>query len=76
MPENEQRRELREHTTRIVGAHVANNPITATDVPGPVVEIQTVGQRQLVKQQVLRGQIPLVRDAAAYGSWASSSLSK
>ncbi len=34
MPENEQRRELLEHTTRIVGAHVANNPIAATDLPG------------------------------------------
>ena len=34
MPENEQRRELLEHMTRIVGAHVANNPIAATDVPG------------------------------------------
>ena len=34
MPENEQRRELLEHTTRIVGAHVVNNPIAATDVPG------------------------------------------
>ena len=39
MPENEQRRELLEHTTRIVGAHVANNPIAATDVPGLIATV-------------------------------------
>ena len=31
MPEDEQRLELLEHTTKIVGAHVANNPIAAAD---------------------------------------------
>ena len=34
MPEDEQRRELLEHTTKIVGAHVANNPIAAAELPG------------------------------------------
>ncbi len=33
MPENEQSPELLEHTTRIVAAHVANNPIAAADLP-------------------------------------------
>ncbi len=39
MPENEQRRELLEHTTRIVGAPVANNSIAATDVPGLIATV-------------------------------------
>ncbi len=34
MPEDEQRREMLEHTTKVVAAHVANNPIAVTDVPG------------------------------------------
>ncbi len=34
MPEDEQSPELLKHTTRIVAAQVANNPITVTDVPG------------------------------------------
>ena len=34
MPENEQSPELLEHTTRIVAAQVANNPMAVTDVPG------------------------------------------
>ncbi len=33
MPEDEQRRELLEHTTRIVAAHVANNAMPAADLP-------------------------------------------
>ncbi len=33
MPENEQSSELLQHTSTIVAAHVANNPIAATDVP-------------------------------------------
>ncbi len=33
MPEDEQRRELLEHTTRIVAAHVANNAMPAVDLP-------------------------------------------
>ncbi len=33
MPENEQRRELLEHTTRIVGAHVSHNAMPAADLP-------------------------------------------
>ncbi len=33
MPETEQRRELLQHTSTIVAAHVANNPIASTDVP-------------------------------------------
>ncbi len=34
MPQDEQSPELLEHTTRIVAAHVANNAIAATEVPG------------------------------------------
>ncbi len=33
MPQVEQSPELLEHTTKIVGAHVANNPIAAADLP-------------------------------------------
>ncbi len=39
MPQDEQRQELLEHTTRIVGAQVANNPIAATDVPGLITTV-------------------------------------
>jgi len=39
MPENEQSPELLEHTTRIVAAHVANNAIAATDVPGLIATV-------------------------------------
>ena len=39
MPENEQSPELLEHTTRIVAAHVANNPIAVTDVPGLIATV-------------------------------------
>ncbi len=34
MPDDKPTAELLELTTKIVGAHVANNPIAATDVPG------------------------------------------
>ncbi len=34
MPDDKPSPELLEHTTRIVAAHVANNPIAVTDVPG------------------------------------------
>ena len=34
MPDDKPSVELLEHTTRIVAAHVANNPIAVTDVPG------------------------------------------
>ncbi len=34
MPDEQQTAELLELTTRIVAAHVASNPIAATDVPG------------------------------------------
>ncbi len=39
MPQNEQSPELLEHTTRIVAAHVANNPIAVTDVPGLIATV-------------------------------------
>ena len=39
MPENTQETELLEFTTKIVAAHVANNPIAATDVPGLIVTV-------------------------------------
>ncbi len=39
MPQNEQSPELLEHTTRIVAAHVANNPIAVTDVTGLIVTV-------------------------------------
>ncbi len=39
MPENEQSSELLQHTSTIVAAHVANNPIAATDVPGLIVTV-------------------------------------
>ncbi len=39
MPEDEQRRELLQHTSTIVAAHVANDPIAATDVPGLIVTV-------------------------------------
>ncbi len=39
MPEDEQRRELLEHTTRIVGAHVSNNAMPAADLPGLIATV-------------------------------------
>jgi len=39
MPQDEQRRELLRLTSTIVGAHVANNPIAVTDVPGLIVTV-------------------------------------
>ena len=39
MPEDEQRRELLEHTTRIVAAHVANNAMPAADLPGLIATV-------------------------------------
>ncbi len=39
MPEDEQRRELLQHTSTIVAAQVANNPIAATDVPVLIVTV-------------------------------------
>ncbi len=39
MPQNEQSPELLEHTTRIVAAHVAKNPIAVTDVPGLIATV-------------------------------------
>ncbi len=33
MPQNEQRQELLEHTTKIVAAHIANNAMPAVDLP-------------------------------------------
>ncbi len=39
MPQDEQRRELLRLTSTIVGAHVANNPIAVTDVPGLIAAV-------------------------------------
>ena len=39
MPQDEQRRELLRLTSTIVGAHVANNPIAVTDVPGLIATV-------------------------------------
>ncbi len=39
MPQDEQRQELLRLTSTIVGAHVANDPIAATDVPGLIVTV-------------------------------------
>ncbi len=39
MPQDEQSPELLELTTKIVGAHVANNPIAVTDVPGLIATV-------------------------------------
>ncbi len=39
MPENEQSSELLQHTSTIVAAHVANNPIAVTDVPGLIAAV-------------------------------------
>ncbi len=39
MPQDEQRPELLEHTTKIVAAQVANNPIAVTDVPGLIATV-------------------------------------
>ena len=39
MPDDKPTAELLEHTTRIVAAHVANNPIAATEVPGLIVAV-------------------------------------
>ncbi len=39
MPDDKPSAELLEHTTRIVAAHVANNPIAVTDVPGLIVTV-------------------------------------
>ncbi len=39
MPEDEQSRELLEHTTRIVGAHVSHNAMPAADLPGLIATV-------------------------------------
>ena len=39
MPQGEQRQELLRLTSTIVGAHVSNNPVAATDVPGLIVTV-------------------------------------
>ena len=39
MPDDKPSVELLEHTTRIVAAHVANNPIAVTDVPGLIATV-------------------------------------
>ncbi len=39
MPDDKPSPELLEHTTRIVAAHVANNPIAATDLPGVIATV-------------------------------------
>ena len=39
MPQDEQRRELLRLTSTIVGAHISNNPVAATDVPGLIVTV-------------------------------------
>ncbi len=39
MPQNEQSPELLKLTTKVVAAHVANNPIAATDVPGIIATV-------------------------------------
>ena len=39
MPENEQSSELLQHTSTIVAAHVATNPIAVTDVPGLIATV-------------------------------------
>ncbi len=39
MPQDEHRRELLRLTSTIVGAHVANNPIAVTDVPGLIATV-------------------------------------
>ncbi len=39
MPDDKPSAELLELTTKIVGAHVANNPIAATGVPGLIVTV-------------------------------------
>ncbi len=39
MPDDKPTAELLEHTTRIVAAHVASNPIAVTDVPGLIATV-------------------------------------
>ncbi len=39
MSQNEQSSELLQHTSTIVAAHVANNPIAVTDVPGLIATV-------------------------------------
>jgi len=39
MPDDKPSPELLEHTTRIVAAHVASNPIAVTDVPGLIATV-------------------------------------
>ncbi len=39
MPDDKTTAELLEHTTRIVAAHVASNPIAVTDVPGLIATV-------------------------------------
>ncbi len=39
MPDDKPSAELLEHTTRIVAAHVANNPIAVTDMPGLIATV-------------------------------------
>ena len=39
MPDDKPTAELLEHTTRIVAAHVAKNPIAVTDVPGLIATV-------------------------------------
>ena len=39
MPQGEQRQELLRLTSTIVGAHISNNPVAATDVPALIVTV-------------------------------------
>ena len=39
MPDDKPTAELLEHTTRVVAAHVASNPIAVTDVPGLIATV-------------------------------------
>ena len=39
MPEDEQRRELLEHTTKIVAAHGSHNPIAAAELPSVIATV-------------------------------------
>ncbi len=39
MPDDKPTAELLEHTTKVVAAHVANNPVAVTDVPGLIATV-------------------------------------
>ncbi len=66
MSQNEQSSELLQHTSTIVVAHVANNPIAVTDVPSLIAAVHqalaTLGPEEPAPKPNPAGPIPAMAD--------------